>query len=545
MAAAKRFKQNPGRTAIAYYRYSSDAQRDESIEQQRIEAHKYARDHGYVIVKEYEDHAISGTRNDRPQFNLMMYEVEQLRPAALIVWKTDRISRDRYDGAISKCRLRALGVKICYVAEAIPEDDEATEILLESLYEGMAASFIASHRKTVVRGLTYNAEHGLYNGIKVLGYTGKPGQKYEIDPVTSPIVTKIFTEYSEGVPFKKICDELNDAGLKTMRGANFNINSLRAIITNRSYIGEYRWGLKDEEPIIIPDGMPRIISDELFEKAQRMLQKNKRGGEGAKKRLEQDLIAEESPDFELTGYLYCKCGQPMHGISGTSRHGNRHYYYTCLGHKKKQCDQKNYNKEMIEDMVRQVFDHMINNERTRYAVAWYIYQKYKRDHDDGGVYIKSLESQIKEVDKRISNIIDAIQQGLMSVKLQETLQELESRYNMLKADLESEKLKKKHELSYKTVYLFLRKFTGEFTDPGYLSRLLNYFVDRIYLFDDQLMIFFKYTDRPTMVYYEGDLGLLESSERYDEIVTNIREYAATHKNDKDVEILRKVSGDFF
>lgn len=133
----------------------------------------------------------------------------------------------------------------------------------------------------------------------------------------------------------------------------------------------------------------------------------------------------------------------------------------------------------------------------------------------------------------------------MSVKLQETLQELESRNNMLKADLESEKLKKKHELSYKTVYLFLRKFTGEFTDPGYLSRLLNYFVDRIYLFDDQLMIFFKYTDRPTMVYYDGDFSIFETSERYDDIVTDLREYAETHKNDKDVELLRKVSGDYF
>ena len=133
----------------------------------------------------------------------------------------------------------------------------------------------------------------------------------------------------------------------------------------------------------------------------------------------------------------------------------------------------------------------------------------------------------------------------MSAKLQDTLQELESRYNMLKADLESEKLKKRHQLSYKTVFFFLRKFTGEFTDPGYLSRLLNYFVDRIYLFDDQLMIFFKYTDRPTRVYYEGDFSILEASDRYDEIVTNLTEYAETHKNDKDVEALRKVSGDNF
>ena len=49
------------------------------------------------------------------------------------------------------------------------------------------------------------------------------------------------------------------------------------------------------------------------------------------------------------------------------------------------------------------------------------------------------------------------------------------------------------------------------------------------------------TDRPTMVYYEGDFSILEASDRYDEIVTSLTEYAETHKNDKDVEALRKVS----
>ena len=112
MGAAHRFIQNPGNTAIAYYRYSSDAQRDASIDQQRQAANAYAHAHGYYIVKEYEDHAISGTRDDRAGYNLMLYEAEVLQPAVLILWKTDRLSRDKIDIVLAKKRLRECGVKI-------------------------------------------------------------------------------------------------------------------------------------------------------------------------------------------------------------------------------------------------------------------------------------------------------------------------------------------------------------------------------------------------------------------------------------------------
>ena len=200
MGAARRFKQNPGNNAICYYRYSSDAQRDTSIEQQRNAAHDYAKARGYHIIREYEDHAISGTRDDRPQFQMMLYEVEKLRPAYLILWKTDRLSRDRIDSVVAKKRLRECGVKIVYVAEFIPDDDEAAQILVESIYEAMAASFIVSHRKNVMRGLKYNADNAFYNGIKILGYTGKPDKKYEIDEDTAPIMRRIFQEYAQGVP---------------------------------------------------------------------------------------------------------------------------------------------------------------------------------------------------------------------------------------------------------------------------------------------------------------------------------------------------------
>lgn len=137
MAKQKRFIQNDNNLAIAYYRYSSHAQNETSIDQQRDAALKYADAHGLKIIKEYADEALSGTSDDRPQFQLMISEVARMKPAALVVWKTDRIARSRVDSAIAKKTIRDAGCAIHYVAEAIPQ--EAPEAaLMEGLLESMA-----------------------------------------------------------------------------------------------------------------------------------------------------------------------------------------------------------------------------------------------------------------------------------------------------------------------------------------------------------------------------------------------------------------------
>jgi site-specific DNA recombinase len=171
-----------------------------------------------------------------------------------------RLSRDKYDLAYAKKCLRDHGVKIVHIAETVPEDDEVTRILIESFYEGVAAAEIFKHRKNVMRGLSYNAERAIYNGIRILGYRGEPDKKYEIDETTTEIVRKIFNEFEMGVSLTDICSGLNKKGLTTIHGNNFTINALRHILQNKAYIGVYKWG-----DIVVPDGMPRIIDDKTFE----------------------------------------------------------------------------------------------------------------------------------------------------------------------------------------------------------------------------------------------------------------------------------------
>ena len=505
MGAAKRFAQNPGNTAICYYRYSSDAQRDASIEQQRVAAQEYAKDHGYHIVREYEDHALSGTRDDRPDFQLMLYEVEQLRPAYLIVWKTDRLSRDKYDAAIAKGRLRKCGVKIVYIAETVPDDDEATSILVESINEAVAASFIASLRKNVMRGMLYNAQNAMYNGIRVLGYVGKKNQKYQIDDATAPIVRRIYTEYANGTPLKVICDELTADGLKSNNGKDFSINSLRHILTNRAYIGEYRY--KD---IVIADGMPRLIDDDMFQAVQNRLAANRRGGKAAVKKIHPEA---DIADFWLTGKLHCGlCGAAMQGISGTGKKGDLYYYYSCQNHRRHTCELKNKRKDLLEKIVHHILHDMLFNPAVRICIADKCYAYYKTQNDDGGAYETSIKAQLKDVESKLSNIMSAIEVGIFNDTTAERMRILESQKSTLNNALLDVRNRKKYELKPETVLRFLEAYADNLNDSQSCQKALDFLVDGIYVYPDKLAVTCYYTDDRREFEFEHMADLFETQE---------------------------------
>lgn len=515
MGAVTRFVQNPGSNAICYYRYSSDAQRDVSIVQQKDAAHEYAEHHGYHIIKEYDDPAYSGTRDDRPAFQLMLYEVEKLRPAYLILWKTDRLSRDRIDAVMAKKRLRECGVKIVYVAESIPDDDEATQILMESIYEAMAASFIVSHRKNVVRGMTYNAENAFYNGVKMLGYVGEVDHKYEVDQATAPTVRRIFKEYTEGVPMQKICDSLNNAGQKTVRGNKFTVNSLRNILVNRAYIGEYKFG-----KTLIPDGMPRLIDDETFQKAQAKLEANKRGGKGAIKKLHPEI---EIEDYWLTGKICCGlCGGTMQGVSGTSRSGSLYYYYSCINYRKHTCTLKYQRKELMEKIVLYILDDLINDPALRIIIAEKCYAYHQAQNDDNGAYEASIRAQLKDVEGKLNNLVKAIEAGIFNSTTAERMNVLENQKSMLNDALLAEQNRKKCDLTLNTIVKFLSSLVGDINNPDTRHRLLDFFVDKIYVYPDKMVLTFYYTDDRRELPFEETIRLIDNRQKILDIMNSPR-----------------------
>lgn len=125
--------------AVIYARYSSDSQREESIEGQLRECKEYAERNGITVLSTYIDRALSAKTDNRPDFQRMIKDSANGLFDIVLVWKLDRFARNRYDSAHYKAILKKNGVKVVSAKEAIAED--STGILLESLLEG-TPSFI-------------------------------------------------------------------------------------------------------------------------------------------------------------------------------------------------------------------------------------------------------------------------------------------------------------------------------------------------------------------------------------------------------------------
>ena len=190
---------------VIYARYSSDSQREESIEGQLRECYAFAEREGISIFDTYIDQALSAKTDNRPQFQKMVKDSSKQKFNVIIVWKLDRFARNRFDSAHYKSVLKKNKVKVISATENISEGSEG--ILLESVLEGMAEYYSAELAEKVGRGMTENALKCKFNGGTVpIGYTINKDQFFEVDPVKAPYVVEAFKAYANGKTIKEIRD---------------------------------------------------------------------------------------------------------------------------------------------------------------------------------------------------------------------------------------------------------------------------------------------------------------------------------------------------
>lgn len=156
--------------------------------------------------------------------------------------------------------------------EIISEGAEG--IILESVLEGYAEYYSADLSEKVIRGMTDNALKCKFNGGTLpIGYVIDSEQHFQIDPLTAPFVLEAFKRYDEGSTMTQIRDWLNEHGVKNTRGQKMTYNSVQHLLNNRRYIGEYTY-----RDIIVPDGIPAIVPQDLFDRVQEKMAKNKTSG---------------------------------------------------------------------------------------------------------------------------------------------------------------------------------------------------------------------------------------------------------------------------
>ena len=144
---------------VIYARYSSDNQREESIEGQIRECKVFAEKNGIDIIEIYIDRALSAKTDNRPDFQRLIKESGSKKFEVLLVWKLDRFARNKFDSAHYKRILKNNGVHVVSATEVISDGPEG--ILLESLLEGMAEYYSADLSEKVMRGQTEIAREEL------------------------------------------------------------------------------------------------------------------------------------------------------------------------------------------------------------------------------------------------------------------------------------------------------------------------------------------------------------------------------------------------
>lgn len=489
--------------AAAYVRFSSDNQREESIDAQLRAIEDYAKKHDFSVVKVYADRAKSATSDKRPQFLEMIRDSSAGIFSAVIVHKLDRFSRDKYDSVTYKRRLKKAGIRLISVSEQ-QLDGSPESVILESLLEGMAEYYSKNLAREVMKGMketAYQCKHT--GGLAPLGYDVGLNKKYIINEGEAVIIKKIFEMYLAGYGYGSIISYLNSNGYRTKIGNPFGKNSLHDIVANEKYSGIYIFNRsaskdafgfrnnhqdKDENQVIkIPGGMPAIISVETFAQAQAKMKQNKHQA-GSYKAKE---------NYLLSGLIFCgDCGHSMHGNSRLSgRNKSRYVSYRC-GNKDrtKTCDNKEINKEYIEAFVLvELEKKLLNDKAIPYLVKKLNAHLVERD-ESKVAELAQLNTVLTNTEKQIENIVAAVSQGFVQDSFKEKMTELEDVKTQLQVKIQELSIKSKGKIlaeeEIRKLFSAFKTYVAEKNIPECKKFIASY-VDQVIVYKDKVAVTLK------------------------------------------------------
>ena len=466
-------------TAVIYARYSSDNQRDASIDQQVKACERYASEKGLEVIKVYDDRALTGKTDRRPSFLQMIKDSAKRKFQFVIVYSLDRFSRNKYDSAIHKHTLKENGVRVLSAMEHI--SDDPTGQLMESILEGFAQYYSDELSQKINRGLTDNAEKGIVNGSVPLGFRrGKDGYA-EIVPEEAEIVREIFRRVNEGELHIRIIEDLNRRGLRTKKGTPWNHSSFNTILSNERYIGVYRY-----KGFVHEHGFPEIVPKDLFYSVQTLI------GEKPNARGNQMRRKTEFGTYLLTGKLICgECGALMTGISGVGRHGDRCFYYVCNRKRREHaCDKKNVRRDPVELAVTTYLQQLLMDDD---LIEWMAdqtvaYQNTGRDADE----YEAVRMQLQETVKKKTNILRAIEEGIFTTTTKQRLEELEHEEQHLQARAAVIQREQETAITKDMILSYLEELRdGNVNDKKFQQLMIDSFLDKAIVYDDHLKLVFN------------------------------------------------------
>ena len=455
-----------GARVAIYARFSTDRQRDTSIDDQVRRCRQYIAESGGDSSQAtvFSDFAISGSSLDRPGFEAMMQAVEEKRIDAIVTEDISRISRDFADSAMVFKRLQFAQIPLIGVADGINTGnrDAKLSFTLKSL---VADLYLDDLRDKTLRGLEGRALSGYATGNTPFGYRTVPeldgsgrilGHRIEIDPEPAAIIRRIFHDYLEGGSLCSIAIALNRADIPSPRVGTrhkrfgWGPSTIRAILYNTKYVGT--WKFKERQWVKVPGSNKRaprmrdpkdiisqerpelrIIDAQVWEETQARLNRTKR--RYTKKSRESVTPRGRKSGYVLSGILFCDhCSAPMVIYGG----GTGPTYYRCSNNRNRgTCDnRKGIREEIIRrDVLGAIRDRLRSPEAITYV--------RKRIAEELGDYSRKLETEFKErqerlirTEERIQGLISFIADGDRSDYIVATLRDLEAHAKSEKAAIE-------------------------------------------------------------------------------------------------------------
>jgi len=483
--------------AVIYARYSSDNQREESVEAQINAIEEYANKNNHIILKHYIDRELTGTNDNRPSFQSMIKDSKTGLFDLVLIHKTDRFSRNKADSAIYKRMLLENGVKVIPVAESFISDSPFG-VVMEGMLEGWAEYYSLNLSTEVKKGQNSNIRKFdtigkvKHNGGKPpFGYVIDSEGYYVIDDHEAIAVRKIFDMYLNGYVYKDVMEWLDQLGYRTKYGKPFGKTSIHGILHNPKYCGVYTYrnkkrvyvggrykDIENPDKIVIDGGIPAIVSKEDFERIQLiMAENNKNSKRSASKEI-----------FILSGKVFCsKCGSKLESNSYMGGRDRKHQYrnYRCSGRKKGlECDLKPYDKETLEmDVCLQLEKDVFNDDQID-ILSKEIYEAFKKQSSTSVSTLKSYNTKKASLERQIENLTTALANGAAFNSVYSKLSDLEHQKDMLEFEIKREQYSSDRIMSLESIrdILLVGKDMHLKTDKE-KTTLINMFVERIVLGD--------------------------------------------------------------
>ena len=443
--------------AVIYARYSSDNQREASIEDQVRLARAHIESRGWTYLHAYNDRAISGASALRPGYQRLLADARDRQFDVVVAEALDRLSRDQEDVAALYKRLSFVGIRIVTLAEG-----EVGELHV-GLKGTMNALFLKDLAQKTRRGLEGRVREGRSAGGLCYGYMviretdlrGEPvrgGRR--IDEAESAVVRRIFEQFAAGLSANAIAKQLNAEGVPGPRGLLWRDTAIRGhrqrgtgILNNELYVGRLVWNrlryVKDPETgkrrsmrngadDLVVETVPalRIVDDELWQRVKRR-QDEIEGTATVQKIRASAFWTRRRAAHLLTGLVYCgSCGGGYAAVG-------RDYLACSAARKLGTCDhRKAIRRPDLEQLILDALkDRLMQPEAVRTFTAE-LHAEINRSHRDGEVERARLQREHERVKVRLEGLYDAIAEGLRTEGLLERIKGMEAEKDRLAAALD-------------------------------------------------------------------------------------------------------------